>query len=64
MGEGTTGESDPGSEPQGHKEPEGSGEELQALKTELETVRAENLDFRRQLEQEKARLREVWRTNC
>lgn len=64
VGEGTTGEHEPGSGPQEHGEPEKSEQELQSLKTELETLKAENLDLRHQLEQEKACLREVWRTNC
>ena len=45
-------------------ESEHSDGEVQALRTELETVRAENVGLRRQVDQEKAWVRELWRTNC
>ena len=45
-------------------EPDGLGEELRSLRSELDAVKAENLELRQQLNQEKVRLREVWRTNC
>ena len=45
-------------------ETDGLGEELQSLRTELEAVKAENLELKQQLNQEKERIREVCCTNC
>ena len=45
-------------------EQENSEGELQSLRTELETAKTENLELRQQLDQERSRLRELWRTNC
>lgn len=45
-------------------ESERSEGELQGLREELEAVRAENEGLREQLDHEKMRVREVWRTNC
>ncbi len=38
--------------------------DVRALRTELETMRAENEGLRRQVDKEKSRVRELWRTNC
>ena len=42
----------------------GSGEEIQSLKQELESVKAENVDVHQQLDHERMRRRELWRVNC
>ena len=45
-------------------ESDGSGETLQPLRAKLEALRAENLELREQLDQEKSRCRELWCTDC
>ena len=40
------------------------GEEEGTLQAELEAAKVENTELRRQLDHEKTRLRELWRTNC
>ena len=38
--------------------------QLEAIKMELEALEAENLKLQEELNQEKARLRDMWRMNC
>ena len=45
-------------------EPQHEGGELETLQAELEAVQGENAELRQQLEQQKTRFRELWRTNC
>lgn len=45
-------------------EPRREGEKMETLPAELEAVRVENTELQQQLDREKTRFRELWRTNC
>lgn len=53
-----------GTPEQSGPELEGSGDELKTLRAELEAVKAEKEELCQQVEQEKKRFRELWKTNC
>ena len=45
-------------------DPHEDGGEVETLRIELEEARVKNLELRQQVERQKTRLKELWRTNC